>query len=490
MRHTITFILFLTFGNFLNAQDNVFLDANFWKTNPSVETIDQKIKEGNDIAEANASNFDGVAQAILQGAPNPTIEYAISKEGNDVNKITHDQRTYIFWAAYKGNLPLVKFLLEKGAKTDITDNKGNTILNFAAGAGQENTEIYDLLLAHGANLNKDLTPSGANALLLAATHDTDFKLIDYFTSQGLDLKSVDNHGNGIFNYTAKKGNIDFLKQLVKKGITGNGNAFIFASQGIRGHANGLEVYKYLESLGLKPNTVNDQGTNALHALAYRSKDLDVINYFLKKGTDVNQQDEAGNTPFLNAANRNSLDILKLLSSHLKDINLTNKKGESALSLAVAHNSPEVVAFLLKLKADATVVDAQGNDLTAYLMQSYTSKEEKNFNAKLELLKKHGLVFGKPQGNGNTLYHLALETNNLDIVKFVNQFNADINAKNNKGLTPLHMAAMRAQNTEILKYLLSVGAKKTIITNFDETAYDLAVENELLTKQKASLEFLQ
>src|SRR5690606_27344835 len=133
---------------------------------------------------------------------------AISKKGNDVNKLTHDGRTYIFWAAYKGNVELMEFLLKKGAKTTITDDKGSTILNFAASSGQQNTQVYDLLLKHGANLKKDLTHDGANALLLAAPYDSDLALLNYFPSRGLDLNSVDSNRNGIFNYVAKTGNIN------------------------------------------------------------------------------------------------------------------------------------------------------------------------------------------------------------------------------------------------------------------------------------------
>src|SRR5690606_7099643 len=258
-------------GNQISAQENIFLNREFWDTKPTIEMIDSKIKEGNDIAEANSNNFDGVVYAILQEAPNKSIEYAISKEGNNVNKITHDGRTYIFWAAYKGNVELMQYLLEKGAKTDITDDKGSTILNFAAGAGQKNTKVYDLLIANGANLQKDLTPSGANALLLAAPFDSDFALINYFTSKGLDLNSKDAGGNGIFNYVDRTGNVDLMKQLLEKGVKGNDTAFIFAAQGTRGTTNGIEVYKFLESIGLNPNGTSKDGETALHILASRSK---------------------------------------------------------------------------------------------------------------------------------------------------------------------------------------------------------------------------
>lgn len=490
MKKLLTAALAIALSSPLLAQHNVFLDAKFWSANPSVATLDQKIKEGHNIAEANANNFDGVTLAILQNAPLETIVYAIAQKGNDVNKLTHDGRTYIFWAANKGNVELVQYLINNGAKTNITDDKGSTIINFAAGSGQANTKVYDLLIAQGADLKKDLTLSGANALLLAAPYDTDFSLINYFMSKGLDINSTDHDGNGVFNYAARTGNISLMDQLLKKGIKGNDNAFIFASQGARGITNKIEVYNYLEQVGLRPTAVSNTGNTALHALAARGKDLEVIKYFIDRGADVNQPDTLGNTPFMNAAGQNSLEVVRLFSKSLKNINHTNKKGVSALALATANNSPEVVDYLLQLNADPLITDSNGNDLTTYLMQSYQAENEAAFMAKLKHLQQQGFVFGKPQAHGNTLYHLALAKNELAALHFIERFNGDINAKNNEGNTPLHLAAMQANDTEILRYLVTHGAQKEIATDFDETAYDLAMENELLTKQQAALDFLK
>lgn len=478
------------FGIQAYSQDNIFLKREFWDTKPSIETIDLKIKEGNDIAEANANNFDGVVYAILQEAPNSTIEYAISKEGNDVNKLTHDGRTYIFWAAYKGNVELMQHLISKGAKTNLTDDKGSTIMNFAASSGQKNTKVYDVCLVNGADLKKDLTPYGANALLLAAPFDTDFSLINYFTSKGLDLNSIDADGNGIFNYVAKTGNITLLNQLLEKGVKFNDNAMILASQGTRSSTNSLEFFQYLEGLGIKPNVVSKDGTTALHALASRSKDVKLLSYFIEKDADINQADSNGTTAFMNAANRNSLEVVTFLSSNVKDINAKNNKGETALSLAVANNTPEVVAFLIGKNADVKVLDNNGNHLGYYLLQSYNSKNIDVFENKLSLLQSKGLDITLAQKDGNTLYHLALNNNDLELLKRVQPFKIDVNAKNNEGLTPLHIAAMKASDTEVLKYLISMGADKKITTDFEETVYDLASENELLSQKNISIEFLK
>lgn len=49
--------------------------------------------------------------------------------------------------------------------------------------------------------------------------------------------------------------------------------------------------------------------------------------------------------------------------------------------------------------------------------------------------------------------------------------------------------MKTENAEILKFLIANGADPKSTTEFGETAYDLASENELLAKNKVSLQFL-
>ena len=118
----ITLILGST--TILAQKSNVFLDRSFWKTNPSIKTINTKINEINDPSALNKYYFDAVTYAILEKVDNETIKYLINYKGNDVNKLTHDGRTYIFWAAYNNNLEMMKYLVSEGAKTDIIDSHG------------------------------------------------------------------------------------------------------------------------------------------------------------------------------------------------------------------------------------------------------------------------------------------------------------------------------------------------------------------------------
>ena len=75
-----------------------------------------------------------------------------------------------------------------------------------------------------------------------------------------------------------------------------------------------------------------------------------------------------------------------------------------------------------------------------------------------------------------------------IIKEIASFNQNINAKNKNGYTALQKAVMSAKNTEIIKYLITLGANKKVTTEFNETVFDLASENEAL--KNTDLKFLK
>ncbi|MFK8268532.1 ankyrin repeat domain-containing protein [Capnocytophaga cynodegmi] len=460
------------------------MSNDYWKTKPTVEQVKQKITEGNNPTELNERAYDAVSLAINNGAPYETILFLLSLEGNEVDKLTHDKRTYLFWAAFQNNLPLINYLLQKGADVNVKDSHMYTPLLFAAVRGNINTELYDILINKGANINEK-NENGANALLLAIPHMKDLKEAQYFIKKGLSLKSIDNNGDDALFYASRNGNQKIINQLIKKGfnpktLNNKGQNLMFAAvEGSRMKTNDLEFFKYIESLGVSPNQKDKEGLTPLFTLSSRHKDITVLNYFLDKGNSINQLDKEGNTPLINASSRNSLEVVSLLENKSSNINTTNNQGHSALTSAVARNTSDVVSYLIKKGADINVKDVKGNTLVYYLLESYTPKDIKKFDEKWNILAEKGLNFAQNQEKGNNIYHLAVDKADLNLLQKVVSVNVDINAKNQDGLTPLHKAAMTAKNLDIIKFLLEKGANKTITTDFEETAYDLAKENEAL-----------
>lgn len=475
----------------ISFAQNSLLEADFWKSNPSLKMVETQIKKGNSPSEANKNNFDATTLAINNDADFKVIEFLINQKGNSIKKLTHDGRIYLHWAAYRGNIEVVKYLLDKGSNINQTDDKGATPLEFAASAGQANPALYELLFKAGVDPNQKYK-NGANVLLLAIGSDNDLQLATYLDTKGLTLSSTDNLGNTAFNYAAKNGNMQLLKKLHDKGIKYDGRALVMASQGTRSSTTPMATYRYLvEKLNINPNSVGDDRENVLHNLVKKSNQNESIAYFLAKGVDVNHQDRNGNTVLMNAM-RGPVEVVEMFIPNVKDLNITNNKGLSALSYAVENGSADMVDYLLsKGEAKATVIDKNGNNLVYYWMQYYKpSAKNDDFEKKAALLQKAGLNFNTPQKDGSTLYHLAIAKNNLDLLMKIEKVGADINAQNLEGMTVLHKAALTSNDDAILKYLVSKGARKDLKTEFDETAYDLASENELLIKNKVSLKFLK
>ncbi len=487
------FIFCFFISQFIIAQKNEFLNRGFWKLNPDIKKVKEKINEGNDPTQLNRFGFDALGYALIENTNFETLKFLQSIEGNDVNKLTHDGRTYVFWAAYRNNIAFIKYLINKGAKLDIVDDKGYNVINFAAVTGQVNPELYNLFISKGVKIN-DLTPKGANALLLIAPNLKDLSFLEYFKTKGLKINDVDHQGNGIFNYATTKENKKILDDLIKAGVpyknlnNVNGNAYLFATKRAREGYNSLEFFKYLENLGVNPNMITKDGKTPLHNLSSACKDIATFQYFIDKGVNVNSTYKDGNNALINAAYKNDIQIVDFLIKNTKNINKQNKKGISALSNAVKGNSPKTVELLIKNGAKTNVIDKKGNNLMVYLMDYYAAKNKDNFLKKLTILKDSGLDVEAKQENGNTLYHLAISKNSLDLLQKIQSLNQNINAKNNNGYTPLQEAVMSTKNIEIVKKLISLGANSNVTTEFNESVFDLASENEAL--KNTDLNFLK
>lgn len=472
-------------------QKNTLLEASFWKTAPTVDAVKAEIEKGNSPSEANVNAFDVPVIAINNDASLESIKFLLDQPGNTINKSTHDSRIYLHWAAYRGNTALVEYLIAKGSDINFEDSHGATPIAFAAVNGLLNQGVCEAFFKAGIDPKKKYA-DGANLLLLAVPFDKDLTLTDYLVTKGLSLKDVDNNGNTAFDYAARTGNVALLKKLAEKGVKHTDNALLIATQGTRRETTPLETYKYLvEEVKIKPTATNKSGDNVLYLLANKPNQTEIINYFLSKGVDANKANKDGNTPVIAAAGARETAVLEQLLPKVKNINLQNLKGESALTFAVKSGTPEAVAILLNKGADVNVKDKDGNNLGIYLVQSYRPDPKQDaFSAKAKLLQDKGLNLAAAQKDGSTLYHFAITKNDLTLLKKLADLNIDVNAKNKDGLTALHKAAMVAKDDTILKYLISIGAKKDIKTEFDESVYALAKENESLTKQNVSIEFLK
>ena len=495
MKSLITLLSLISFLC-VNAQNtNKFLDRDFWKSEPSVLEIKKSIKEGNDPTEKGASSFDGVAYAIIDNAPLESIKYMLSIGGNPVTKPTHGGVKYLQWAAYKGNLEVMKHLLKLGADPNASTSRGTNMLLMAAIGGVQKPAVYDLILKEGISLDYT-NMSGSNALLLlsgATLENT--SIFQYFIDKKMSLDTEDNDGNNLFFYAAKGGDIETMKFWRQKAVAYNAinhkgeNAVLFAAQGMKRKSLRLEVFKYLsEELNIEVDQVSWEGKTPLH-LSARRGNPELFNFFISKGVSANQIDTNGNSALINAAS-GSKDNLEKILANSNNIMHQNQLGKSAITIAIERGKKENFDFLLSEGADLNLKDTSGNDFMYYVFKSHNSKKKEVTQHFINQLSSAGLNGKKMYENGNTLAHIAIEKHSVFLLEKAIEMGTNINFKNNINISPLHLAAMKSTNKELIDVLLNNGAEKNTFTEFDESPYDLALQNELLNKGNIDFTFLK
>ncbi|MCD1117118.1 ankyrin repeat domain-containing protein [Chryseobacterium turcicum] len=489
----ILYSALLLFSVLISAQKNTLLQADFWKSKPDVEKVKHEIANGNNPSEFNGNTFDAVSLSLSNKAPLETVKFLLEQKGNSVDKLTHDGRIYLHWAAMAGNPEIIEYFISKGSDVNKLDTKGLTPLAFAAVSGLNDPKVYEAFFKASVN-PKHQYKNGANILLLAIGNDKDGSLQKLFTSKGLSIKDVDETGATSFDYAASLGNIELLKSLKNQGVKASDKALVNAATGTRAATNPLAVYQYLiDEVKLNPSAVNANGANALQIIAKKNNQKEIIDYLLSKGVDANKTDKEGNNALIVASGGKDIENVKAILAKTKNINAINANGESALTQAIQNGSVEIAKFLISNKADAKIVDAKGNNLAYYLIQSYRPGPQRGpdeFSEKLNILQSNNVNVTAPQKDGNTLLHLAIAKNDLELLKKLNTLKIDINSVNKESMTVLHKAVLVAKDDSILKYLVSLDANKTIKTEFDETAYDLASENESLKNNNVSIDFLK
>jgi len=453
-RHTIALFVFalIVIEKGLCQLTPKMHDRSFWENRPSLVEVQNQIARGDDPTSKNEYDFDALSWALIEQADESILEFLLSLKGNGVDKLTHDERTYLFWAAYRNNLSFMKTLEIHGARFDVVDEHGYSLLNFSAVTGQTNLELYDYIISQGANPAVERNRNGAHALLLVAPFMKDLRMSKYFEPFGLSLSDADDDGNNGWLYASKGGHVDMLKELLHQGMNAKftnaagENAAHMAAQGTRGRSNGREVFQFLASQGVDVHVANEHGVTPMMLAAQGQSERGALAYLVETATDV----------------------------HLQDV-----QGQSAMHYALASGNEEACELLRDYGWSLEGADYRGVTLLQALADGYRTRDHESFEILSAFLRDVRVPLAQVLEGGEQWLHVGARAQSLPLLKFGLVLGLDVNRRDEDGMTPLHEACLTATNEEIINWLVAVGADIEATTAFGETAEDLARENEAL-----------
>jgi uncharacterized protein len=348
-------------------------------------------------ADANAS-LAGGETVLMTAARAGSLEAvkALLARGADPNAQERRQQTALMWAAAEGHAAVVRALIEAGAAVNATLTSGFTPLFFAVREGH--TDAARALLEAGVNVNETLQPKDDRSTLAAsATYEPVRK------------------GTSPLLMAVENGHLELAIVLVEAGANPNDQRSGFTP---------LHAISWVR----KPDA-SDTGDPAPIGSG-RMTSLQFVRALVERGANVNARldkdaprppasatlfTSAGATPFLMAADRADMPLIRELLKLGADPFLPNADGTTPLMAAAGLGTAnpleeagteaealEATTLLLDLGADINAVDSHGH--TAMHGAAYG-----NFPSIVQLLAKRGAdvnVWKRPDTEGRTPLFIA------------------------------------------------------------------------------------
>lgn len=191
--------------------------------------------------------------------------------------------------------------------------------------------------------------------------------------------------------------------------------------------------------------------------AAEQKDMETVKKILAEDPKaVNSRDDKGWTPLHYVAVKGHTSVAEYLIEKGADIEAGEKEGKTPLHIAAYNGAGEIAYLLIQNDVDLEARDNEGNTPlhVAAVMKRATAKtrfkadEKKNLTYPLspgsemaELLVVSGADVDARNKKGDTPLHMAVDKGFNVIVELLLKLKADVNAKDAEGRTPLHRTVL-------------------------------------------------
>ena len=436
------------------------------------------------------------------------VKYLCSLSACNPDACDKHGRTPLLYASMHNHLDVVQYLAtEKQCNVTIKDELGVTPIKAATFAVV--IKFLEEHIARCANERKvhsdHTTPQNAS---------TGASAVDGLSSKmGFETASTDQL---LLHMYVESGNLEKLKVALAStecdaiNARGPGGESLLHNACIAGHCNIVQYLVVEKNFDI--NILDKEGRSLLHYAAYKGH-ADIVDMLASRSAElVSQCDIRGRTALHDAAQNGHLNVVTtLVKYHKCNCDMADRTGVVPLHLAAGNGHIDVIQFLIKEGgANPQLTNTDGEtvlhiasrygqlEAAKYLVMNLSAspmkKDSKHGASALHLAANFGhydlvrymcdqpsFVPNMIDHHGQTALHYACQEGHLKIVECLIKHGCQKDVKDDKGITPVEIAAMVGK-TDVVLYLQSINNQTNPVQDANASAatiISLAAEGNLI-----------
>ena len=486
-------------SNYTSADENGYLNVHLAAKYGHVATVKSLISKHPKLLEW--KNLEGATPLwVASNSGQSLVVDCLLKDFHaNIESRAGNQLTPLMTASAKGNVAVVRSLVENGAQLHVTveNMSGYTAIHFAAANDRfetisffrsrlessleirtsDNDNALCVAVISGSSktvkkiidIGGDLESrcSNLSSPLILACYYNQSEIVSMLLEEGANAFALSNAKSGSnagIHWASYFGYLNILKILTtfdKKLLelqNGHGGSALWESSA-GGH---IVTTRYLLDYGVNLESFDSLKRTPLHACSvYNHPNVTalLLQYGANTSAETSETDFSL-TPFVYSAKLGNIDVVRQFLKHDPSIvdqvaGKQNGIGVTALFMACQEGHVSTAEVLLLNKAD---VDKKCSkfERTPLLQSVYFG----HIQTVELLLRKSANIWsrgGIEEDDSNTVAILAAKQGHVDVLKLLFRYESNLlEATNRKGLTPLHVASESGQ-VETVEYLLNLGA---------------------------------